>query len=96
MPYFARQVGRAKGIGKIVHWDQGGGPKKAGLGPQINVSTWGRRVIARRTNNCCCDPIELTSIRVSIPWGSFPAVFEGRQKHRFFTRPNAHVTHPSI
>ena len=70
MPYFARQVGRAKGIGKIVHWDQGGGPKKAGLGPQINVSTWGRRVIARRTNNCCCDPIELTGISLSIPWDS--------------------------
>ena len=69
MPYFGRAVGRAKGIGKIVYWDQGGGPKKAGLGPQINVTTWGRRVIARRTNNCCCDPIELTSIRVSIPWG---------------------------
>ena len=67
MPYFARQVGRAKGIGKIVHWDQGGGPKKAGLGPQINVSTWGRRVIARRTNNCCCDPIELTSVQMSLP-----------------------------
>ena len=69
MPYFGRAVGRAKGIGKIVYWDQGGGPKKAGLGPQIDVTTWGRRVIARRTNNCCCDPIELTSIRVSIPWG---------------------------
>ena len=70
MPYFGRAVGRAKGIGKIVYWDQGGGPKKAGLGPQIDVTTWGRRVIARRTNNCCCDPIELTSIRVSIPWGT--------------------------
>ena len=67
MPYFARQVGRAKGIGKFVHWDQGGGPKKAGLGPQINVSTWGRRVISRRTNNCCCDPIELTSVQMSLP-----------------------------
>jgi len=70
MPYFARQVGRAKGIGKIVYWDQGGGPKKAGLGPQIDVTTWGRRVIARRTNNCCCDPIELTGISLSIPWDS--------------------------
>jgi len=67
MPYFARQVGRAKGIGKFVHWDQGGGPKKAGLGPQIDVTTWGRRVIARRTNNCCCDPIELTGVQMSIP-----------------------------
>ena len=78
MPYFARQVGRAKGIGKIVHWDQGGGPKKAGLGPQIDVTTWGRRVIARRTNNCCCDPIELTSIRLSIPWGNYPQIFTSR------------------
>jgi len=67
MPYFARQVGRAKGIGKIVHWDQGGGPKKAGLGPSVDVTTWGRRVIARRTNNCCCDPIELTSVQMSLP-----------------------------
>ncbi len=67
MPYFARQVGKAKGIGKFVHWNQGGGPKKAGLGPQINVSTWGRRVISRRTNNCCCDPIELTSVQMSLP-----------------------------
>jgi len=67
MPYFARQVGRAKGIGKFVHWDQGGGPKKAGLGPSVDVSTWGRRVISRRTNNCCCDPIELTSVQMSLP-----------------------------
>ena len=67
MPYFARQVGRAKGIGKFVHWDQGGGPKKAGLGPSVDVTTWGRRVIARRTNNCCCDPIELTGVQMSIP-----------------------------
>jgi len=78
MPYFGRAVGRAKGIGKIVYWDQGGGPKKAGLGPQIDVTTWGRRVIARRTNNCCCDPIELTSIRVSIPWGNYPEIFTSR------------------
>jgi len=70
MPYFGRTVGRAKGVGKIVYWKQGGGPKKAGLGPQINVTTWGRRVIARRTNNCCCDPIELTGISLSIPWDS--------------------------
>jgi hypothetical protein len=74
MPYFARQVGRAKGIGKFVHWDQGGGPKKAGLGPQINVSTWGRRVIARRTNNCCCDPIELTSVQMSLPRMTTPTL----------------------
>ncbi len=70
MPYFGRTVGRAKGVGKIVYWKQGGGPKKAGLGPQINVTTWGRRVIARRTNSCCCDPIELTGISLSIPWDS--------------------------
>jgi len=67
MPYFARQVGKAKGIGKFVHWNQGGGPKKAGLGPTVDVTTWGRRVIARRTNNCCCDPIELTGVQMSIP-----------------------------
>ena len=40
MPYYGRTVGRAKGVGKIVYWKQGGGPKKAGLGPQINVTTW--------------------------------------------------------
>ena len=67
MPYYGRQVARLKGVGKYINWNQGGGPKKAGLGPQINVSTWGRRVIARRTNNCCCDPIELTSVQMSIP-----------------------------
>tara|TARA_B100001093_G_scaffold339441_2_gene324229 strand:+ start:10278 stop:12713 length:2436 start_codon:yes stop_codon:yes gene_type:complete len=69
MPYYGRQVARLKGVGKYINWNQGGGPKKAGLGPQINVSTWGRRVISRRTNNCCCDPIELTSIQLSIPGG---------------------------
>ena len=67
MPYYGRQVARLKGVGKYINWNQGGGPKKAGLGPQINVSTWGRRVISRRTNNCCCDPIELTSVQMSIP-----------------------------
>jgi len=74
MPYFARQVGRAKGIGKFVHWDQGGGPKKAGLGPSVDVTTWGRRVIARRTNNCCCDPIELTSVQMSLPRMTTPTL----------------------
>jgi len=69
MSYYGRAVGRAKGIGKIVYWDQGGGPMKAGLAPSIDVTTWARRVISRRTNNCCCDPIELTGIRVSVPWG---------------------------
>ena len=39
---------------RAFNWNQGGGPMKAGLGPQINVSTWARRVIARRTNSCCC------------------------------------------
>ena len=67
MSYYGRTVGRAKGVGKMVNWNQGGGPMKAGLGPQINVSTWARRVIARRTNSCCCDPIELTGITLSIP-----------------------------
>jgi len=67
MSYYGRNVGRAKGVGKMVNWNQGGGPMKAGLGPQINVSTWARRVIARRTNSCCCDPIELTGITLSIP-----------------------------
>jgi len=67
MPYYGRQVARLKGIGKYINWNQGGGPKKAGLGPQINVTTWGRRVISRRTNNCCCDPIELTSVQMSLP-----------------------------
>jgi len=79
MSYYGRTVGRAKGVGKMVNWNQGGGPMKAGLGPQINVSTWARRVIARRTNNCCCDPIELTGIRVSIPWGNFPGAFTGNE-----------------
>jgi len=67
MSYYGRTVGRAKGVGKMVNWNQGGGPMKAGLGPQINVSTWARRVIARRTNSCCCDPIELTSVQMSLP-----------------------------
>ncbi len=67
MPYYGRQVARLKGIGKYINWNQGGGPKKAGLGPSVDVSTWGRRVISRRTNNCCCDPIELTSVQMSIP-----------------------------
>jgi len=69
MPYYGRQVARLKGVGKYINWNQGGGPKKAGLGPSVDVTTWGRRVIARRTNNCCCDPIELTSIQLSIPGG---------------------------
>ena len=67
MPYYGRQVARLKGVGKYINWNQGGGPKKAGLGPSVDVTTWGRRVIARRTNNCCCDPIELTSVQMSIP-----------------------------
>ena len=67
MPYYGRQVARLKGVGKYINWNQGGGPKKAGLGPTVDVTTWGRRVIARRTNNCCCDPIELTSVQMSIP-----------------------------
>ena len=67
MSYYGRNIGRAKGVGKMVNWNQGGGPMKAGLGPQINVSTWARRVIARRTNSCCCDPIELTSVQMSLP-----------------------------
>ena len=67
MPYYGRQVARLKGIGKYINWNQGGGPKKAGLGPSVDVTTWGRRVIARRTNNCCCDPIELTSVQMSLP-----------------------------